>query len=69
MIPSITPKDGDTRRCPQCRATLVFNSRHPVISVGMALLRPEAAPDGIRYERAWVCKNGNCDYREFEDDA
>ena len=68
MSPYNAPSDGDTRRCPQCRETLVFNSRHPVISVGMAMLR-SGAPGGIRYERAWVCKNGNCDYREFEGDA
>ena len=34
------PADGDTRPCPQCRNTLVFSSRYPVLAVGMALARP-----------------------------
>jgi len=62
--------DGDTRRCPQCRDTLVFSSRYPVLTVGLALTTPRAdVGDGIRYERAWVCRNGGCDYRELVGDA
>ena len=54
--------DGDTR----CRNTLVFTSRYPVLTVGMALTRSRAeSGDGIRYERAWVCRNGGCYYREL----
>jgi hypothetical protein len=58
------PSDGDTKPCPQCRDTLVFMSDHAVLSVG--LLTP-GSPNvgGIRYERAWVCRNGGCDYREL----
>jgi hypothetical protein len=60
------PKDGDTKPCPQCRDTLVFSSRHPVLSVGLALGNRDR--DRIRYEQAWVCRNGRCDYRELVGD-
>ena len=64
------PTDGDTRRCPQCRDTLVFSSRYPVLSVGVALTQPiSSIPDLVRYERAWVCRNDGCDYRELVGDA
>jgi hypothetical protein len=64
------PRDGDSRPCPQCRDTLVFSSRYPVLTVGMALTRPRShVGDGPRYERAWVCRNGGCDYRELVGDA
>jgi len=60
------PTDGDTRQCPQCRDVLVFSSRYPVLTVGMALTRPRSdVRDRIRYEPAWVCRNGGCDYREL----
>lgn len=62
--------DGDTRPCPQCRDVLVFNSRYPVLTIGMALTRPRSdIVDGIRVERAWVCRNGGGDYRELVGDA
>ena len=63
------PSDGDTRPCPQCKDTLVFNNRYPVLTVGMALTRPRSVADGIQYEQAWVCRNGGCDYRELVGDA
>ena len=64
------PADGDTRPCPPCRNTLVFSSRYPVLAVGMALARPGSeVGERIRYERAWVCRNGGCDYRELVGDA
>jgi hypothetical protein len=63
------PSDGDTRPCPQCRDTLVFSSRYPVLGVGMALVSGSDPRDRIRYERAWVCRNGGCDYRELLGDA
>jgi hypothetical protein len=70
MKASPVPSDGDTRPCPQCRNTLVFNSRYPVLAVGVALARPGSeVVDRIRYERAWVCRNGGCDYRELVGDA
>ncbi len=70
MNVSGSPSEGDTRRCPQCRDTLVFTNRYPVLSVGMALTRARSEiADGIRYERAWVCRNGGCDYRELVDEA
>jgi hypothetical protein len=70
MNASQHPADGDTRRCPQCRNTLVFSSRYPVLAVGMALGRSGSeVGDRIRYERAWVCRNGGCDYRELVGDA
>jgi hypothetical protein len=48
----------------------VFSSRYPVLSVGMALTRAAVDPeDRIRYERAWVCRNGGCDYRELLGDV
>jgi hypothetical protein len=61
------PTDGDTKKCPQCRDTLVFSSRYAVLSVGMALVTTVGGErERMRYERAWVCRNGGCDYREFE---
>jgi hypothetical protein len=64
------PTDGDTRPCPQCKDTLVFRTRYPVLTIGMALVRPRSeVGDGVRYERAWVCRNGGCDYRELIGDA
>jgi hypothetical protein len=63
------PVDGDTRPCPQCRNTLVFSSRYPVLAVGMALASGSYAAERIRYEPAWVCRNGGCDFREFVGDA
>lgn len=59
------PVEGDTKACPQCRQTLVFNNSHPVLSVGMALTISGKETNGIRYEPAWVCRNGGCDYREL----
>ena len=66
MKASQHPADGDTRPCPKCRNTLVFSSRYPVLAVGMALERsaPEVG-ERIRYEPAWVCRNGGCVYREI----
>jgi len=58
------PKDGDTKACPHCHGTLVFSSRYPVLAVGAAYV-PTASHDRIRYEAAWVCRNGGCDYREL----
>jgi hypothetical protein len=44
----------------------VFSKRYPALLVGMALTRACVdAKDRIRYERAWVCRNGGCDYREL----
>ena len=49
---------------------LVFSSRYPILTVGMALTRSRSdVGDGIRYERVWVCCNGGCDYRELAGDA
>ena len=64
------PTDGDTRRCPECRDTLVFSSRSPVLTAGMALTRTGSeAGDRIRYEPAWVCRNGDCGYRESAEES
>jgi hypothetical protein len=50
--------------------TLVFSSRYPVLTVGMALVSPSVEPgERIRYTRAWVCRNGACDYRDIEEDS
>jgi two-component system cell cycle response regulator DivK len=60
----------DTKPCPQCRGTLVFTSRHPILTVGIRLERTGSeAADRVRYERAWVCRNVGCDYRELVEDA
>ena len=65
-----TPVDGDTKPCPRCRQTLAFSSRYPVLTVGMALVAPSVEPgERIRYTRAWVCRNGACDYRDIENDS
>jgi hypothetical protein len=70
MNSSPHPTDGDSRPCPQCRDTLVFSSSYPVLAVGMALTRSGSdVGERIRYERAWVCRNGGCDYRELVGDA
>ena len=62
--------DGDTRRCPHCPDTLVFSNRYPLLTVWMALMKPRAdVEDGIRYVRAWICRNGGCDYRELVGEA
>jgi len=60
------PVDGDSKPCPKCHQVLVFSSRYPVLTVGMALETTGVeCANRIRYERAWVCRNGACDYREF----
>ncbi len=70
MNASQRPADGDTRSCPRCRHTLVFTSRYPVLPVGMALERSGSqVGDRIKYQRAWVCRNGGCDYRELLGEA
>lgn len=58
-----SPANKATRRCPECRDTLVFSDRYPVLSV--RTLRNGTDERGIRYEKAWVCRNGRCDYREL----
>jgi hypothetical protein len=38
--------------------------------VGMALVRPGSdAGERIRYSKAWVCRNGACDYRELVEES
>lgn len=62
--------EGATRNCPQCRGTLVFTARHPILTVGMTFERSGTERgDRIRYERAWVCQSGHCDYRELVGEA
>jgi hypothetical protein len=62
--------DGDKRKCPRCRDTLVFSNCYPLLTVGMALTKSRAdVGDGIRVVRAWICRNGGCDYRELLGDA
>ncbi len=62
--------EGETKPCPRCGGTLVFTSRHPILTVGIRLER-EGAERGnrIRYERAWVCHSGRCDFRELLKEA
>jgi hypothetical protein len=55
--------DRATKTCPECRDTLVFSHRYPVLSV--RTLRDGSRERGIGYEKAWVCRNGRCDYREL----
>jgi hypothetical protein len=39
---------------------------HPILTVGAWLeLTGSEIGDRIRYERAWVCSNTRCDYREL----
>ena len=62
--------DGATKRGPPCQATLEFRSHYPILTVGVTLERTGSeVGDRMRYERAWVCRNGRCDYREFLGDA
>ena len=59
------PRDGDTKPCPMCHGMLVFNRHCAVLAVGMAP-RPGSEPrERLRYEPAWVCRKGGCDYREL----
>ena len=58
--------DNDTKRCPQCRGTLVFRDHHPTLTVSSRLiLTGSEVGHRIRYDRAWVCRNARCDYREI----
>jgi hypothetical protein len=69
-LPRTVIADGATKACPQCRATLVFTSHHPILIVGMMLeRRGSEIGHRIRYERAWVCRNSRCDYRELVGEA
>ena len=62
--------DGATKSCPQCRGMLVFRGHHPILTVDMTLERSGSEiGDRIRYERAWVCENGGCNYRELGGEA
>jgi hypothetical protein len=58
--------DQTRRRCPECRDTLVFSTRYPVLSDRTRGGGP--GDDGIRYQTAWVCRNGRCDYRKLVDE-
>ena len=44
----------------------MFSSGYPVLAVRMALGSASDPGERIRYERAWVCRNGGC-ARSFED--
>ena len=64
LEPAVT--EGATKLCPQCRGTLVFTRRHPILTVGVMLERTGTERlDRIRYEPAWVCQSARCEYREF----
>ena len=70
MASHTLPRDGDTRQCPQCRDQLFFSSHRPVLSVRTTFAGPaQTSLGGIRYERGWFCRNGNCDYRELDGSA
>jgi hypothetical protein len=57
--------EGETKPCPHCRQTLVFQPRYRVLAIGL-LMQPGAVPaDRIRFQPAWVCRNGGCVYREL----
>jgi hypothetical protein len=68
MIDAVTrrdgPVDGDTERCPECGDRLVFLSRYPLLSVGPGVPSPQQR-DGVHYHRVWLCRNGDCHYREL----
>ena len=61
----LTPIDGDTKRCPHCHQTLVFNSRYPILAARLTLGSEAYPPEPVRHEPAWVCRNGGCGYREL----
>ena len=64
--PQAVIADGATKSCPRCRSALVFTSHHPILTVGTMLERNGSRSGArIRYERAWVCQNSGCDYREL----
>jgi hypothetical protein len=55
-----------TKTCAECRDTLVFSNRYPVLSGRTP--GDGSGERGIRYKQAWICRNGRCDYRELVDD-
>lgn len=70
MAHSAQSIEGAQKPCPQCLSTLVFNGRYPILTVGMVLVPdPPSSRDRIRYVPAWLCQNGDCDYRETVDDV
>lgn len=57
--------EGATKPCPVCSRELVFSTRYPILSVGLALTDIHLTPgERVRYVQAWVCRNGACVYRE-----
>jgi hypothetical protein len=65
--PGKATADGATRTCPECRDRLVFSHRYPVLSTGVP--RDGSGGSEIGYGKAWVCRNGGCDYRELVDEG
>jgi CheY-like chemotaxis protein len=60
------PAGLDPKPCPRCGRALVFTSRYPELAVGLARRRAGSdVGERLRYERAWVCHTGGCEYREL----
>ena len=69
--PAGAAREGQMKPCPQCRGTLVFKTRLPILTVGGDKLERDAFEigHGVRYERAWVCQNKRCFHREYVGEA
>jgi DNA-binding response OmpR family regulator len=60
------PAGLDPKPCPRCGRALVFTSHYPELAVGLARRRAGSdVGERLRYERAWVCHTGGCEYREL----
>lgn len=56
--------------CPHCHGALVFKKHHPVLVLRADVPNGTATlPARVRYEQAWVCRNGACNYREAASDG
>jgi hypothetical protein len=65
--PSQLHGENVARVCPQCHDRLVFSGHYPVLNVPTPV--GQSTEKDIHYEKAWVCRNGVCDYRELLGDG
>lgn len=61
--PSQLHGENVARVCPQCHDRLVFSGHYPVLNVPTPI--GQSTDEDIHYEKAWVCRNEVCDYREL----
>lgn len=56
------PRDRETKPCPKCGKTAVFNNRSRVPGSGTEFAGEGGDIPAVRYEPAWKCEL--CDYHE-----